>query len=96
MDAIENAVQAAIADDEGRMIYMTLWERDQANIEIGRQQGKQEGRQEGITEGQFKYAYKLVENGNLDAAIAAANLEVPLDEFIKGMEAAGYKVPARA
>lgn len=37
VDAIENAVQAAIADDEGRMAYTTLWERDQANIEIGKQ-----------------------------------------------------------
>ena len=51
VEAIENAVQAAIADDEGRMMYMTLPERDQANIEKGRQQGVQQGKQEGRWEG---------------------------------------------
>ena len=37
--ALRTAVRSAIDDDEGRISYMTLLERDQANIEKGMEKG---------------------------------------------------------
>ena len=87
--AIRTAVRNAIDDDEGRIAYMTLLERDQANIEKGFQQGEQKGEQKGMA----KFAYKSVENAKMDAASAAEQLGIPLTEFLSGMKAAGFKVP---
>ena len=95
--AIRTAVRNAIDDDEGRITYMTLLERDQANVEKGvRQgfkQGMQQGVQQGMQQGMMKFAFTLVENGSISAQNAANQLGIPLTEFLSGMKAAGFKVP---
>ena len=84
--AIRTAVRSAIDDDEGRIRYMTLLERDQANIERGMEKGEKLGRSQLL--------YKLVASGKIDVDTAAEEMNAGSNEFLAGMEAAGFKVPA--
>ena len=76
---IQTAVRKAIDDDEGRITYMTLQERDEANKEIGG----------------LYFAYKSVSDRTMKARDAADQLGIALDEFLAGMRAAGYQMPAQ-
>ena len=54
---------------------------------------KEEGRKEGFKEGEDHKVFKLVQKGWLSVTKGAEDFNVSVDEFLKRMKAAGFKLP---
>ena len=73
----------------GERKMCTLWD------EV-REEGREEGREAGISEGIEIEIFSSVQEGDYGVKRGAEKLGITEEEFIKRMEAAGYKLPALA
>ena len=62
---------------------MTLLMRDKENIERGIEQG--------IEQGKMQMLFSMVQDGELSIEKAAGKVNIPVPDFEKQMEEAGYK-----
>lgn len=67
-------------------MYMTLQEHYDEERNIGKEEGR--------TEGQNELLFRQVNDGVLTPGQGAGYMNVSTADFIKKMEAAGYKLPA--
>lgn len=81
---LDDAVQQARNHEEWRLEYMTLLMRDNKMREEGREEGRLEGRENEI--------FLSVQEGDYNPKRGAEKLGITEDEFIKRMNAAGYKI----
>lgn len=85
---LDDAVQQARNHEEWRLEYMTLLMRDNKMREEGREKGRLEGREEG----RENEIFLSVQEGDYNPKRGAEKLGITEDEFIKRMNAAGYKI----
>lgn len=85
---LDDAVQKARNHEEWRLEYMTLLMRDNKM----REEGREEGRLEGRLEGRENEIFLSVQEGDYNPKRGAEKLGITEDEFIKRMNAAGYKI----
>ena len=71
---------------------MTLLMRDNKMREEGRLEGRKEGRLEGREEGRENEIFLSVQEGDYKPKRRAEKLGITEDEFMKRMNAAGYKI----
>ncbi len=71
---------------------MTLLMRDNKMREEGRLEGRKEGRLEGREEGRENEIFLSVQEGDYKSKRGAEKLGITEDEFMKRMNAAGYKI----
>ena len=89
---LDDAVQKARNHEEWRLEYMTLLMRDNKMREEGRLEGRKEGRLEGREEGRENEIFLSVQEGDYKLKRGAEKLGITEDEFMKRMNAAGYKI----
>ena len=85
---LDDAVQQARNHEEWRLEYMTLLMRDYKMREEGREEGRLEGREEG----RENEIFLSVQEGDYNPKRGAEKLGITEDEFMKRMNAAGYKI----
>ncbi len=62
-------------------------------LEKGLAKGRAEGHEKGLVEGRAKEIFDSVSEGDNSVSRGAQKMNLTEEEFIKQMEAAGYKVP---
>ena len=73
---------------------MFLAEYDEEGILLAhRRDGFADGKAEGIAIGTARGYYSMVSKGRITARDAAEDLGLSVDEFLRNMSDAGYKVP---
>lgn len=85
---IEDEVRKSKLHEEWRVEWMTLFMRDEEKRAEGRVEGRVEGREQEI--------FLSVQDGDYPTVRGAEKLGISVEEFLKKMEAAGYKVPVEA
>lgn len=100
-DELTEKIDAALADarddEEGRIMYMTLLERDREMKAEGRREGRVEGRREGRVEGRKEggknMVYIMVQDRDVPPKRGAERLGISEQQLKKNMIKAGYKWP---
>ncbi len=87
---VDEAVRKARQNREWRKEYMTLFQRDLENREVGREEGRKEGKIEGVQEGRKELILKMLEKGQTPEQISSLT-DITV-EAIKSIEKANMQM----